>query len=116
NENVRQFQKDIRSWRDALERFEERVGDLDEYIHPGNRVAAMVDLMNHVADALALFLEDSSIKYASVVVADTCALMNHPELISWFDDGKAMLIIPQAVLSELDAKKTSKDEEEAFQA
>lgn len=116
NENVRQFQRDIRSWRDALERFEERVGDLDEYIHPGNRVAAMVDLMNRVADALALFLEDSSIKYASVVVADTCALMNHPELISWFDDGKAMLIIPQAVLSELDAKKTSKDDEEAFQA
>lgn len=76
----------------------------------------MVDLMDRVADALALFLEDSAIEYASVVVADTCALMNHPELISWFDDGKAMLIIPQTVLCELDAKKISKDEEEASQA
>lgn len=116
DKDMRRFQGDIRSWRDALERFEERVGDRDEYIHPGSGTAAMVDLMDRVADALALFLEDSAIEYASVVVADTCALMNHPELISWFDDGKAMLIIPQTVLCELDAKKISKDEEEASQA
>lgn len=116
DEDMRRFQRDIRLWRDALERFEERVGDLDEYIRPSNGAAAMVELMNHMADALALFLEDSAIEYTSVVVADTCALMNHPEIISWFDDGKAMLIIPQTVLCELDAKKISKDEEEAFQA
>ncbi len=116
DEDMRRFQRDFRLWRDALDRFEERVGDLDEYIRPGDGAAAIVDLMNHVADALALFLEDSAIEYASVVVADTCALMNHPELISWFDDGKAMLIIPQTVLNELDAKKVSEDEEKAFQA
>ena len=72
--------------------------------------------MNRMADTLAVFMEDSAIKYRSVVVADTCALMNRPELISWFDDGKAMLIIPQIVLGQLDEKKISEDEEEAYKS
>lgn len=115
-EDVHRFQSDIRTWQDAEERFEERIGSLEEYARPGSGFAAMAALMNRVADALATFMEDSAVKYRSVVVADTCALMNRPELISWFNDGKAMLVIPQIVLGQLDEKKTSKDEEEAYKA
>ncbi len=115
-EDVRRFQSDVRSWRDAVERFEERVGPLEEYTRPGSRFAAMRDLMDRVTDALTMFMEDSAVKYSSVVVADTCALMNCPELISWFNDGKAMLVIPQTVLGQLDAKKGSEEEDEAYRA
>ena len=115
-EDIRRFQSDIRTWQNAEERFEERIGSLEEYARPGSGFAAMAALMNRMADTLAVFMEDSAIKYRSVVVADTCALMNRPELISWFDDGKAMLIIPQIVLGQLDEKKISEDEEEAYKS
>ena len=115
-EDVRRFQSDIRTWRDAAERFKERIGPLEEYTLPGSGFTAMVTLMDRVADALVMFMEDSAIKYGSIVVADTCALMNCPQLISWFDDGKAMLVIPQTVLGQLDEKKISEDEEEAYKA
>lgn len=115
-EDVRRLQSDIRTWRDAAERFKERIGPMEDYARPGSGFAAMAVLMDRVADALAMFMEDSAVKYGSVVVADTCALMNRPELISWFDDGKAMLVIPQTVLGQLDEKKISEDEEEAYKA
>lgn len=115
-EDIRRFQSNIRTWRDAAERFKERIGPMEEYVRPGSGFAAMAALMDRVADALVLFMEDSAVKYGSVVVADTCALMNRPELISWFDDGKAMLVIPQTVLGQLDEKKISEDEEEAYRA
>lgn len=115
-EDVRRFQSDIHTWRDAAERFKERIGPMEEYVRPGSGFAAMAALMDRVADVLAMFKEDLAVKYGSVVVADTCALMNRPELISWFDDGKAMLVIPQTVLGQLDEKKISEDEEEAYKA
>lgn len=115
-ENVRRFQSDIRTWRDARERFQDRIGPMEEYVRLGSGFAAMVTLMDRVADSLVVFMEDSAVKYGSVVVADTCALMNRPEVISWFDDGKAMLVIPQTVLGQLDEKKIAEDEEDAYKA
>jgi len=121
-EDIRRFQGDIRSWRDATERFEERIGPMEEYARPGSGFTAMATLMERLADALAIFLEDSAVKYSRVVVVDACSLMNRPELISWFDDGKTMLVIPQTVLSQLDAMKKAEDgeneedREKAYQA
>lgn len=47
---------------------------------------------------------------------DTCTLMKEPTLISWFDDGKSLLIIPMIVLDELDGLKNAEDEEKAYKA
>ena len=42
--------------------------------------------------------------------------MKEPTLISWFDDGKSLLIIPMIVLDELDGLKNAEDEEKAYKA
>ena len=42
--------------------------------------------------------------------------MNEPSLISWFDDGKSLLIIPMIVLEELDGLKNAEDKEKAHKA
>ena len=42
--------------------------------------------------------------------------MHEPGLISWFDGENALLVVPLVVLDELDGKKSSEDEGEAFSA
>ena len=67
-------------------------------------------------NSLAIFFDDSFIKFNKVYIVDTCSLINEPNLISWFDDGKALLVIPMVVLDELDGLKNSKDEEIVYKA
>lgn len=55
-------------------------------------------------------------KYNKVYIVDTCTLMHEPELLSWFDGENVLLVVPLVVLDELDGKKLSEDEEEAFRA
>ena len=43
-------------------------------------------------------------------------MLNEPGLISWFDDDKALLVIPLIVLDELDGIKNDEDEERAYKA
>ena len=72
--------------------------------------------MDGLKEALNAFFDDRVIKFQRAYVADTCALMNRPELIGTFADGKALLILPVLVLEELDAKKDDIDEESAWKA
>ena len=62
------------------------------------------------------FCNDSFMRFNKVYIVDTCTLMKEPTLISWFDDGKSLLIIPMIVLDELDGLKNAEDEEKAYKA
>ena len=62
------------------------------------------------------FFDDSFIRYNKIYIVDTCTLMNEPNLISWFEDKKALLVIPMIVLDELDNFKNSDNEEKAYTA
>lgn len=107
---------DVRQWKDEEERVTNKVINIDEIL--GNvpiftNVARNIDGLRN---SLALFFNDSFMKYSKVFIVDTCILMHEPTLISWFDDGKALLVIPVVVLEELDRKKVSRDEDEAYNA
>ena len=67
-------------------------------------------------NALATFFDDSFMKFSKVYIVDTCTLLNEPNLISWFDGKKTLLVIPMIVLDELDGLKNSEDEEIAKKA
>ena len=105
---------DVRQWKDEEEKVTNKVINIDEIL--GNvpiytNVARNIDGLRN---SLAIFFDDSFMKYSKVFIVDTCTLMHEPALISWFDDGKALLVIPTVVLEELDRKKVSKDEDEAY--
>lgn len=62
------------------------------------------------------FYDEGMLKYDKVYVADTCAIMNEPSIISEFESEWAMLIITRTTLEELDGLKTSDDEDRALKA
>lgn len=45
-------------------------------------------------------------------IVDTCALINKPDIIHKFKDGKALLVIPMMVLEELDKHKENRQNPE----
>jgi rRNA-processing protein FCF1 len=115
-EILSELYEDIRNWDDEINKFESRVTKLENIITADTYLAKCQALIRRISDAVAVFFDDSTFKYKKVYIIDTCTLMHEPSAISWFDDDKALLIIPQVVLSELDGLKESNDETEAYNA
>lgn len=113
---VRGLQEEIRTWHDCLDRFEVKVCALNSLEGRASYFSRTLLMMDRVTGALSVFCDDSTVKYRKIVIVDTSTLMKRPEIISWFEDEKAMLIIPQKVLSELDGLKSNENEETAYQA
>lgn len=106
----------IRQWKDEEEKFSSKILGLESAILPGSSFANIKINIDGLRGALAHYFDDSFMKYNKVYIVDTCTLMHEPGLISWFDGENALLVIPMVVLDELDSKKLSEDEEEAFSA
>lgn len=115
-EEIERLQKAVREWRDSCDKLEETLTSITELSGLDRGFDDTAKMMNSVFEAVSLFCNTSSIKYSNVVIADTCALMHEPDLISWCDDGRTLLIIPQTVLAELDKLKDDEDEDKAYQA
>lgn len=115
-DNIKQLQGAVRDWRNGLDKIEDTATSLPALDNDDRRFNDSIKLMNNVIDAVSLFCDTSSVKYSNVVVADTCALMHEPNLISWCDDDRTLLIIPQTVLTELDKLKDDEDEDKSYQA
>lgn len=108
----------VRKWQDEEERFTNKVMDISEVLEPDIHIP-FVNIKINIAglrNALATFFDDSFMRFNKVYIVDTCTLINEPDLISWFDGEKALLVIPLIVSNELDKLKTSEDEETAFRA
>lgn len=106
----------IRQWNDEEEKFSSKVLDIGDVIRRDTFFANIKTNIDGLRSALARFFDDSFMKYNKVYIVDTCTLMHEPDLISWFDGEKALLVVPMIVLEELDVKKSSEDENEAFSA
>lgn len=105
---------EFRQWKDEEEKFSSKVLAIKDFIRPGTSFANVKANIDGLCSALARYFDDSFMKYNKVYIIDTCTLMHEPGVISWFDGENALLIIPMIVLDELDDKKTSNDENEAF--
>lgn len=106
----------IRQWKNEEEKFNSKILDIEGVIHSGTSFANVKTNIDGLRSALARFFDDSFMKYNKVYIVDTCTLMHEPGLISWFDGENALLVVPMVVLDELDGKKSSEDEGEAFSA
>ena len=114
--DIKQLQSAMRDWRDGRDKLEEILVPITEFADLDRRFADTAKMMDNVFEAISLFCDTSSVKYSDVVIADTCALMHEPDLISWCDNERTLLIIPQAVLAELDKLKDDEDEDKSYQA
>lgn len=106
----------VRKWQDEEERFSNEIREIAEVLKPGTPFTNVKNNINGLRNALLPFYNDSFMKFNKIYIVDTCTLMNEPNLMSWFDDGKSLLIIPMIVLAELDGLKNAEDEEKAFKA
>lgn len=115
-ENPEGLYEQIRQWNDEEERFGNRITDIESITPPGSAFANARTNIKNLRNALVQSFDDLFMKYDKVYIVDTCTLMHEPELISWFDGENALFVIPMIVLNELDGKKSSDNEEEAFAA
>lgn len=106
----------IRQWKDEEEKFNSKIIAVESVAIPGCAFVNVKTNIDGMRNALARFFDDSFMKYNKVYIVDTCTLMHEPGLISWFDGENALLVVPMVVLDELDGKKSSDDDSEAFSA
>ena len=113
---LKELYENIRQWKKEEEEFINKVIDLDEFLKTDNPFMNVKKNIDGLRNALATFFDDSFMKFNEVYIADTSILLNEPNLISWFDGKKTLLVIPMIVLDELDGLKNSEDEEIAKKA
>lgn len=106
----------VRQWKKEEEEFINKVFNLDEFLKTDNPFMNVKNNIDGLRNALATFFDDSFMKFSKVYIVDTCTLLNEPNLISWFDGKKTLLVIPMIVLDELDGLKNSENEETAHKA
>lgn len=103
-------------WKDLMDEFNLKIIDIQDIEKAEVDFVNAIKTMKQVSDSIAIFFDDPFRKYNEVYIVDTCALLNEPELISWFEDDNALLVIPIVVLNELNFLKEKKDQQEAFLA
>jgi hypothetical protein len=113
---LKELYENVRQWKKEEEEFINKVIDLDEILKTDNPFMNVKKNIDGLRNALATFFDDSFMKFNEVYIADTSILLNEPNLISWFDGKKTLLVIPMIVLDELDGLKNSEDEEIAKKA
>ena len=113
---LKELYEKVRQWKKEEEEFINKVFNLDEFLKTDNPFMNVKKNIDGLRNALATFFDDSFMKFNKVYIADTSILLNEPNLISWFDGKKTLLVIPMIVLDELDGLKNSEDEEIAKKA
>lgn len=113
---LKELYEKVRQWKKEEEEFINKVFNLDEFLKTDNPFMNVKKNIDGLRNALATFFDDSFMKFNEVYIADTSILLNEPNLISWFDGKKTLLVIPMIVLDELDGLKNSEDEEIAKKA
>ena len=113
---LKELYENVRQWKKEEEEFINKVIDLDEILKTDNPFMNVKNNIDGLRNALATFFDDSFMKFNNVYIVDTSILLNEPNLISWFDGKKTLLVIPMVVLDELDGLKNSEDKEIAKKA
>ena len=113
---LKELYEKVRQWKKEEEEFINKVFNLDEFLKTDNPFMNVKKNIDGLRNALATFFDDSFMKFNEVYIADTSILLNEPNLISWFDGKKTLLVIPMVVLDELDGLTNSEDKEIAKKA
>lgn len=113
---LKELYENVRQWKKEEEEFINKVIDLDEILKTDNPFMNVKNNIDGLRNALATFFDDSFMKFNNVYIVDTSILLNEPNLISWFDGKKTLLVIPMVVLDELDGLKNSENKEIAKKA
>lgn len=113
---LKELYENVRQWKKEEEEFINKVFNLDEFLKTDNPFMNVKKNIDALRNAIATFFDDSFMKFNEVYIADTSILLNEPNLISWFDGKKTLLVIPMIVLDELDGLKNSENEEIAHKA
>lgn len=106
----------VRKWQEEEEKFTNKIIEFNEILERGLPFTNIKKNIDGLRNALAIFYDDSFMRYNKVYIVDTCTLMIEPGLISWFEDKNTLLVIPMIVLDELDGLKNSDDKEQAYKA
>ena len=67
--------------------------------------AKIQETINFIADIIMKIYAENALNYEIIYIVDTCALMNHPEILDKFINNKAAFVVPQVVIEELDKNK-----------
>ena len=108
------IKNNLNNWENELVKLEEYGFDIKCY--EDSYFAKCNDAFIALDRNIGYFYDNKVDKFSKLYIADTCALMNHPELIDAFINGKNMLIISRVVLQELDGLKEDSDEAVAYDA
>ena len=107
-DQVKDLYRLVDEWKDAAEKIHGFLS-LSNKLHNASEAFLKIEL------ALSLYYNDED-GFKKICILDTSTLMNDPEILSLFQDGNTMVIIPQIALSELDGLKDSEDEATSFKA
>lgn len=115
-EIISDLKNNLKRWRDDLETICINIGDVSELADTKSQFSQFNKLIDQLMEASDIFLDEKAMKFSKVYVIDTTVLMNDASIISSFEDGEAMVIVPTVVLNELDGLKRSEDKGRAASA
>lgn len=102
-EKLSNLKNDIEAWDEQMQVLREQLPEFTGWITADTYMAECVETIDKIRDVVSSFFPQ--LKYQQIYAADTCALMNRPDLVDKFKEGNALLIIPMTVLEELDRHK-----------
>ena len=108
------IKNNLNNWENELLKLEEHGFDINCYRN--TYLDKCNDAFKALSRNISYFYDDKVDNFSKLYVADTSALINHPEIIDNFVNGKSMLIISRVVLQELDGLKENVDEVVAYKA
>ena len=100
-----QLKNTIEVWDEQIQILCETLPVFNVSIESDTYLAECIEVINKIKDVVSLFFGSPKLKYKQIYVADTCALLNRPEIVDKFKPGNALLVIPMTVLEELDKHK-----------
>lgn len=102
---VKELLDNLTAWNEVFNKLKEEYPQILQWIKPESDLAKSIEIISHIQQVVAIFDNTARYNYPKVYIADTCSLINHPEIISAFDDNKALLVVPIQVIEELDKQK-----------
>lgn len=90
------------NWTTTLDKLAPSTGKVEDI--SGCVIRDITENVMLLKKVLAKFLSDNALEYKQVYVFDTCALIDHPDLLSVFSE-EDLVVVPTVVIEELDGLK-----------
>lgn len=111
-EKIATLKNNIKSWDTAIINLHTLIPEIDIIQPTTCKFTEDAIIIAKIKEAIDPLNEISRDNYKKVYIVDTCVLINKPDIIHKFKDGKALLVIPMMVLEELDKHKENRQNPE----